>query len=107
MKPKLPPFVMIRKDLLKDQEWQSLSSSAKIIYIYLRSKFNKNTLSEVSLTYSETKGLMASETASNAFKELETKGFIEKNKKGGLYGGVTTYKFIGQYADFIYKGVRV
>ncbi|MCX5750866.1 MAG: hypothetical protein NT099_04255 [Candidatus Saganbacteria bacterium] len=102
-----PPFVMLRKDLLKDPEWQRLSSSAKIIYIYLRAKFNCKTYSEVSLSYSEVKDMMSTKTISRAFKELQEKGFIEKVKQGGLFGGICSYKFIGPYKDFFYKGYRV
>ena len=103
-KQKCPPFVMVRRDLLKDPGWRALSSSAKIIYIYLRTKFNYETLSEVTLAYSEVSDMMSTKTISKAFKELSSNGFIEKTKHGGLYGGVCAYKFIGSYKDFYYKG---
>jgi len=107
-KRKAPPFIMIRRDLLKDPQWRKLSSSAKVLYIYLRSKFNYRTLSEVSLAYSELKGmnrLSSTRAISNAFKELQREKWIEKAKiGGGMYGGVCTYKFIGPYKDFYYKG---
>ncbi len=106
-KPKAPPFVMLRRDLLKDPEWRSLSKSAKLIYIYLRSKFNYRTLSEVTLAYSEVNDMMSSKTISEAFKELQAKKFIEKTKYGGLYGGVCAYKFIGPYKGFYYSGYEV
>jgi len=102
-KSKSPPFTMIRHDLLKDPQWRQLPSSAKIIYIYLRSKFNYRTLSEVTLAYSEVKDMMSSKTISRAFKELIEGGWIQKTKKGGLYGGVCTYTFSGPYKDFYYK----
>ena len=102
-----PPFVMIRKDLLRDVQWRKLKSSAKVIYIYLRAKFNYGTFSEVSLAYSEVQDMMSSKTISSAFKELEEAGFIEKTKQGGLFGGVCSYKFAGDYAGFYYKGYRV
>jgi len=100
-------FVMIRRDLLKDPDWRILSNSAKILYVYLRAKFNYKTYSEVSLAYSEMKGVMSSKTMSRAFKELETGGWIKKVKKGGLFGGVSTYNFLGQYKDFYYKGHKL
>lgn len=104
---KLPPFVAVRRDLLKDPKWRKLSSSAIVIYIYLRSKFNYRTFSEVTLTYSEMKDMMSSKTVSRAFKELLSLGFIEKTKDGGLYGGTCAYKFIGEFKDFYYKGYAV
>jgi hypothetical protein len=103
-KRKAPAFVMIRKDLLRDPNWRKLSSSAKIIYIYLRAKFNYGTFNEVSLSYSEVLDIMTSKTISNAFKDLQSAGFIEKTKHGGLYGGICAYRFIGPYKDFYYKG---
>lgn len=106
-KNRLPPFVAIYKALLKQVEWRALSSSAKVIYIYLRGKFNTETLSEVSLAYSEISDMMSTKTISRAFKELQEKGFIEKTKYGGLYGGVCKYKFIGEFKEFHYKGFKV
>ena len=94
---------MVRKDLLKDHNWRKLSSSAKVLYIYLRQKFNYKTFQEVTLAYSEVKDMMSSKTVSRAFKELQQAGFIEKTKQGGLFGGVCAYKFIGQFKDFYYK----
>jgi len=97
---------MLRRDLLQDKAWRELSSSAKILYIYLRSKFNNSTLSEVTLAYSEVKDMMSSKTISKAYKELIQEGWIEKVKQGGLFGGACSYKFIGGFKDFFYKGVR-
>ena len=101
------PFVMVTKKILDDPEWRSLSSSAKVVWIYLRSKFNYRTFSEVSLTYSEMKGVMSSATLSRAFKELIATDFIKQTKKGGLYGGVSKYKFTGPHGKFIYKKMEV
>jgi len=95
---------MVRRDLLKDPKWRKLSSSAKILYIYLRKNFNYKDKSEVSLTYSEMNDMISSKTFSRAIKELEGTGWIEKTKHGGLYGGVCKYRFIGQYKDFYYQG---
>ena len=104
---RLPPFVALYKALLKDPSWRAISSSAKVVYIYMRSKFNTSTFGEVSLAYSEISDMMSTKTISRAFKELLDKGFIEKTKHGGLYGGVCKYKFIGEFKDFHYKGYKV
>lgn len=106
-KQKAPPFVMVTVRLLKDPEWRKLSSSAKVLWIYMRSKFNRETFSEVTLAYSEMKGTMSSKTISRSFKELQETGFIEKTKHGGLFGGVCAYKFTGEHKDFFYKGHKV
>ena len=101
-KPKAPPFVMIRRDLLKDPEWQKLSNRSKVLYVYLRAKFNYKTKESVSLTYSEMKKVMNPRTMHKAFEELEKGKWIEKTKLGGLFGGVCTYQFIGKFKDFFY-----
>lgn len=105
-KAKAPPFVMIRRDMLKDPEWKELSNGAKILYIYLRSKFNHKTLSEVTLAYSEMKGTLGPKAMSRAFKELQVGKWIIKTKVGGLFGGLTKYKFIGKFKDFYYSNQR-
>jgi hypothetical protein len=99
--------VALYKDLLSSQEWRSLSSSAKVVYVYMRGKFNTKTLSEVSLAYSEMADMMSPATLSKSFKELQEFGFIKKEKNGGLFGGVTTYTFNGKFSDFHYKGFKV
>jgi len=104
---RLPPFIAIYKALLKDPAWRRLSSSAKVLYVYMRSKFNTSTFSEVSLAYSEVNDMMSSRTISRAFRELQAAGFIKKTKHGGLYGGVCKYKFVGEFKDFHYKGYKV
>ena len=100
-KTRVPPFVMLRKDLLKDPCWRSLTNSAKVLYIYLRNKYNHKTLDNVSLTYSEIKDLFSRQTITNGFRELEDNGFIKKTKHGGLFGGVCRYTFTGPYKDFL------
>ncbi len=100
-KTKSPPFVMLRVDLLKNKQWRSLSSSAKVIYIYLRSKYNYKTLGRVTLSYSEMSDIISPEAMSRALKELQEQKFIEKTKKGGLFGGCCEYEFIGTFKAFL------
>ena len=98
---------MVFRRMLDDPEWRQLSSSAKIVWLYLRAKFNYRSLGEVSLTYSEMHDLMSSKTFARSKDELEAKGWIEKKKQGGLYGGVCTYTFKGPYGQFFLKGRKV
>ena len=104
---RLPPFVAVRKDMLRDPEWRKLSFSAMVLYLYMRAKFNTKTLGTVSLPYSEMKDMMSSKTVSKAFKTLEEKGWIKKTKQGGMYGGACIYEFSGPYRHFWYKKGRV
>ena len=97
---KAPPFVMLKKDLLKDPDWKKLTNSAKILWIYLRAKYNYKTKGNVTLAYSEMIDMMSTRTVSNALKELIDNGWIEKIKQGGLYGGLCSYRFIGKHKEF-------
>ena len=93
--------------MLKDSDWRKLHNSTKVLYIYMRAKFNNENLSEITLAYSELKDMMSTATISNALKELINSKWIEKTKYGGLFGGVCKYKFIGKYKDYYYKGYKV
>lgn len=100
---------MLRRDLLKDPEWRKLSSSTKIVYIYLRSKFCQRTLEngDVTLTYTELNDMFNPGTISKAFKELIKNEWVKKIKLGGLWGRECSYKFTGKYAPYFYKGFKV
>jgi hypothetical protein len=103
------PFVAIYIALLKDPSFRKLRNSSKVLYVYLRSKFNLRTFNEVTLAYSEI-DFMSSRTISAAFKELQKKGFIKKVSYGGLKGcggSVSKYKFIGPFKHFYYKGYMI
>lgn len=80
---------MIRKDLLRDEDFRKLTSGAKILYIHLRAKFNpKNSdPSEVILTYEEMKDVLGPQAMSRALKELLKGDWIKRTKKGGMFGG--------------------
>jgi len=93
-------FVMVRCDLLKDPEWKKLTNSAKILWIYLRAKYNYKTKDNITLAYIEMEGILSGKTFSRAIKELIDNNWIEKTKQGGLYGGLCSYKFNGKYKEF-------
>ena len=101
---KSPPFVMVRKDLLKDKSFRALPSSSKVVYLYMRGKFNHKTLSDVTLTYSEVSDMFSTRTLSNAFKILESEGFIKKTHQGGGHGNSSIFNFTGKYKDFYFNG---
>lgn len=103
-KSKIPPFIAVRKDLLKDPEWQKLSSSAKVLWIYLRNNYDySNNSKETFLSYKQMQGVMGSKAMSRSLKELIDNKWIEKTKHGGLFGGVCRYKFLGKYRDYYFN----
>jgi len=93
-------FIMITRKLLRDPNFRGLSGNAKTLYIYMRAKFNYKTWDEITISYKEMGDVMGSRAMSRAFKELLVAGFIDKTKQGGLHGGITRYKFIGEHKDY-------
>ena len=53
-----PPFVRLERDLLLNQkEWKQLSARAKLLYLYIKSKYNSVNNGEIKLTYKELNGV--------------------------------------------------
>ena len=88
---------MLNKEMLKSDEWKKLSSSAKIIYIYIKANYNGKNKDNLALTYSGLKKEFAAGTVSKALKQLINNTWIEKTKHGGLYRYYCTYKLTGKY----------
>jgi len=92
-----PPFVMLEHCTLDSQEWQDLSHSEMLVYIYIKRNYNGSNNGEVPLTYSKLKKVFAPATLSSALKGLEAKGWIEKTRHGGLYRYYNLYKLTGKF----------
>jgi hypothetical protein len=99
-----PPFVGLPIRMVRRcDEWKNLSSSAKILYIYIKSKYNGSNNGEIKFSYSEIKGVKGcatNRTISRAIKELESNEWICKTKIGGLYRYYNLYKLTFKYDDF-------
>jgi hypothetical protein len=77
-------FAMALESMMLSPEWRALSSTAKIIYFYLKLKWNPYDESKpVSLTYAELDDMFTHTTISRGFKELEAKDWIEVVRRGG------------------------
>lgn len=93
-----PPFVALSKELLRSEDWKKgLTSSEKIVYLFLKCNYDGSNNGQIHLHYSELKTAMASATISSAFKGLEAKGWIEKTKMGGLFRYYNLYKLTGKH----------
>jgi len=95
-------FVAIPRKTLRSNEWKELTSAAKLLYIHLKSKYNGINNGSIRLYYSELKGIKgisSSSTISKARKELEDKGWIKREKLGGLYRYYNEYKLTSKYDD--------
>ena len=90
--------------IFHSQEWRDLGIAAKLVYIYLKAKYNGGNNGEIRLYYSELKdvhGLRSPTTVSRAFKELETKGWVVRTQFGGLHRHFNNYRLTGKYDDHI------
>ena len=98
------PFIRLSSDmLLEGKEWKQLSPKAKLLYIHLKSKYRGYNNGEIRLTYSELKGIRgisSPKTISDALEELEKKGWIKWEEKGGLYRHYNLYKLTFKYDEF-------
>lgn len=101
---KAPPFVMIKKELLRSPEWKELSKPTKLVYIYLRAKFNGSNADDLRLPYTEVKQYLglSSATTTKSFKELANKEWVERTQYGGLHRFSTSYKLIGKWGRLPY-----
>lgn len=97
-------FVMLPRKMLREEKWKNLSPAAKILYIYIKGKYNGQNNGNIRLYYSELKtvrGLSSSSTISKAFKVLEDEEFIKKTKLGGLFRYFCEYELTGKYDDYL------
>jgi len=96
-----PPFIRCEKDMLLNcEEWKELLPSAKLLYIYIKSKYNSFNNGEISLSYSELagiKGISSSKTISKAQSELIKKGWISVTQHGGMYRYFNLYKLTWRF----------
>lgn len=90
--------------LLKCQEWKDLRPAAKIIYIYIKSKYNGANNGKIRLHYSELKGIKgfgSQSSISRAIKELEKEGWIKRTKCGGLHRYFNEYELTGIFDEHL------
>ena len=95
------PFVRIAKDMLVHcKEWKELSAAAKLLYQYIKTKYNGSNNGEIKLTYSELKGIKGISspgTISKAQEELVKAEWIKITQHGGLYRYFNLYKLTWKY----------
>jgi hypothetical protein len=97
-------FVMLSRAMLDLPEWRQLGTSAKLAYIYLKDGFDGRNNGNIRLYYTSLRGvvgLSSPGTISRGLRELETKGWIQRTKLGGLYRLSNAYKLTGKYDEYI------
>jgi hypothetical protein len=81
--------VRMYNELLYSPAFIALSWSAQAIYLYMRGQLGSTNNGDISASLSlfKTYGISSSATLSNALFELQTLGFIEKTRQGGITSG--------------------
>lgn len=90
--------------LLRSEAWKALSAAAKILYLYVKCKYNGSNNGEIVLNYSElrgVRGVCSPSTISKAFRELERSGWITRTQVGGLYRFQNKYSLTGTHDEYI------
>lgn len=101
-RPKGLQHIGIERRTLKQSHWRGLSAAAKIFYLHLKSRYNGSNNGEIRLSYrsmKDVKGCSNPRTIAAAIKELQEKGWIKIEERGGLYRHNNYYKLTFQH-DF-------
>jgi len=91
-KKKINHFAPIFSSVLYSEKWKELTRSERELYIYLKVGDNGSNNGEITLPYSNLKGIMNSATMSKALRGLIYKDWIVKAHSGGLYEKASKYK---------------
>lgn len=100
-------FVMISRDMLfRCEEWRELSPAAKILYLYLKAKYNGLNNGNIRLYYSELngiKGFSSAATISRAFKELVRNNWVRRTRIriGGSCRYNNEFTLTGEHDDHV------
>ena len=87
--PNYEQYTVVKRKLLSTPAWQSLSTKAQMLYIWLRFEWKglkANNNGKISLSYRQAakKLGICVNSAMRAFHELQAKGFIVVTEKGSL-----------------------
>lgn len=100
-------FVMISRSMLfRCEEWRGLSPKAKILYLYLKAKYNGSNNGNIRLYYSELngiKGFSSDATKSRAFQELVRNNWVRKMsiRIAGSCRNNNDYQLTGEYDELV------
>lgn len=99
-KRKQPPFVMIFKEMLNSEAWESISNPARVAYLHMKGKKCTVHGEEITLSFGEMERFMHRHTFSTAIDQLEECGFIVKSQRGGLYRKRNYYSFSDRWRTY-------
>ena len=99
-KNRLPPFVAIPKDMIRSDAWKNLSSTARDVFVLLKSKKVKaDDFEVVTLSYNEMEEYIDRHTIKPAIDQLIENGFITITQRGGLHRKRNYYHFSDQWRN--------
>lgn len=84
---KKPPFVMLRKDVIRSEQYANLSYKAVKLLVDVLEQFNGSNNGDLCITMSvmKKKGWVSSGTLHAAKNELVNKGWLELTRQGGRH----------------------
>lgn len=91
-----------RKLILHTPEFRQLSPAAVTLYLYLKAKYNGANNGKIRLHYSElagVRGFRSKPSINRAFRELESVGWVRRNRIGGLYRCKNEYELTGRFDE--------
>lgn len=100
-------FIMFPRKALRHEDWKGFSPAAKILYLYLKGRFNGHNNGDIHLHYSElkgVKGLSSPSSISRGFKELEEKEWVSRTRIGGLHRYSNKFELTGKVDDYLSGG---
>lgn len=99
------PYIRLaRRLLLSSDEWKGLCSSAKLLYLYLKAKYNGSNNGKIKLAYHELRGvhgLSSPSTISAAQAQLRERGWITIEFFGGIRRHSNLYGLTGKFDDLL------
>ena len=102
-------YIRFATETLKHETFKSLSSNAKVLYMYMKDwayknkefldKQNNNGRGELEYSISLAKSILncSTQTASNTIHELEQKGFIERQNNSAESRQTSIWKFTDKW----------
>ena len=94
---KVKRFVSLPHSLLRNKAFQSLSSTAIVIYVHMLDWSCQQ--QEIIYPYTLVKDIVSNKTFYKCIDELEEKGFIKTIEKGSFNHKPNKYKFVGDWKN--------
>jgi hypothetical protein len=92
--------VRITNNMMESKAWKQLTPHAVQLYLYMKSKYNKNNENDISCTYAEGEKLMSKLTFTKALDQLIEHGFIKVIRQSWTSRECNIYGFHFMWQNF-------